>query len=100
MTQGGGRKLVSVGNYRFTGKRLGKGNFARVDEAVHTVLNVKVKSFVLFIPGNLIAIALETSKLENNRTIQAMKIQNQVVAKEFFVCCLKWGKEVIRAFEY
>lgn len=42
MTQGGGRKVVSVGNYRFTGKRLGKGNFARVDEAVHTVLNVKV----------------------------------------------------------
>lgn len=42
MTQGGGRKIVSVGNYRFTGKRLGKGNFAKVDEAVHTVLNIKV----------------------------------------------------------
>lgn len=48
MTQGGGRKVVSVGNYRFTGKRLGKGNFARVDEAVHTVLNVKVGVFHYF----------------------------------------------------
>lgn len=41
MTQGGGRKLVSVGNYRLTGKRLGKGNFARVEEAIHSVLNTK-----------------------------------------------------------
>lgn len=45
MTQGGGRKLVSVGNYRLTGKRLGKGNFARVEEAVHSVLNIKVSEF-------------------------------------------------------
>lgn len=37
-----GRKLVNVGNYRLTGKRLGKGNFARVEEAVHSVLNTKV----------------------------------------------------------
>lgn len=42
MTQGGGRKVVSVGNYRFTGRTLGKGNFARVEEAVHSVLNVHV----------------------------------------------------------
>ncbi|XP_057654176.1 serine/threonine-protein kinase MARK2-like [Diorhabda carinulata] len=36
------KKLVSVGNYIFTGNTLGKGNFARVEEAVHTILNVKV----------------------------------------------------------
>lgn len=36
------RKVLTVGNYRFTGKLLGKGTFARVEEAVHNVLNVKV----------------------------------------------------------
>lgn len=40
--QKGGRRIVNVGNYRFTGKRLGKGNFAIVEEAVHSVLNMKV----------------------------------------------------------
>ena len=35
-------KIVQVGNYKFTGRRLGKGNFAKVDEAVHTFLNMKV----------------------------------------------------------
>ncbi|KAL1505611.1 hypothetical protein ABEB36_005136 [Hypothenemus hampei] len=37
-----GKKLYVVGSYRFSGKLLGKGNFARVEEAVHTMLNVKV----------------------------------------------------------
>ncbi|XP_066259117.1 hormonally up-regulated neu tumor-associated kinase-like [Euwallacea similis] len=36
------KKLYVIGNYRFNGKLLGKGNFARVEEAVHTILNVKV----------------------------------------------------------
>lgn len=55
MTQGGGRKVVNVGNYRFTGKRLGKGNFARVDEALHTVLNVKVGDLTNFLCwGNIL----------------------------------------------
>lgn len=49
MTQGGGRKVVSVGNYMFTGKKLGKGNFARVDEAIHTMLNVKVGKKLLLV---------------------------------------------------
>nr|XP_022908238.1 serine/threonine-protein kinase MARK2-like isoform X2 [Onthophagus taurus] len=40
--QAEGRKVVNIGNYRLTGKRLGKGNFARVEEAVHSVLNTKV----------------------------------------------------------
>lgn len=35
-------KVVSVRDFRFTGKKLGRGNFARVEEAVHTTLNVKV----------------------------------------------------------
>lgn len=38
----GEKKLVRVGNYMMTGKVLGKGHFARVEEAVHGVLNVKV----------------------------------------------------------
>lgn len=37
-------KLVSIGNYKFTGRRLGKGNFAKVEEAVHSVLNVRVST--------------------------------------------------------
>lgn len=36
------RHLVSIGNYRLTGNTLGKGHFARVEEAIHTLLNVKV----------------------------------------------------------
>ncbi|XP_063905939.1 uncharacterized protein LOC135124645 isoform X2 [Zophobas morio] len=40
--QGVKRKVVSVGDFRFTGRLLGKGNFARVEEAVHNILNVKV----------------------------------------------------------
>lgn len=35
------RSLVRVGNYQML-KPLGKGNFARVEEAIHTVLGVKV----------------------------------------------------------
>lgn len=42
MTLPGSRKPVCVGSYRLTGRRLGKGNFARVEEALHTVLKVKV----------------------------------------------------------
>lgn len=36
------KKLTNVGSYRLTGKKLGKGNFAKVEEALHTILNVKV----------------------------------------------------------
>ncbi|XP_028132342.1 NUAK family SNF1-like kinase 2 [Diabrotica virgifera virgifera] len=36
------KRVISVSNYVFTGNVLGKGNFARVEEAVHTKLNVKV----------------------------------------------------------
>lgn len=36
------RKIISVGNYKFTGKILGKGNFARVEEAYHELLGLKV----------------------------------------------------------
>lgn len=36
------RKPTIVGNYKFTGKLLGKGNFARVQEAFHEVLGTKV----------------------------------------------------------
>lgn len=35
-------RIVQVGNYRFTGKILGKGTFATVEEAAHTGLKVKV----------------------------------------------------------
>lgn len=40
MTLPGSKK--KVGNYRFTGKVLGKGNFAKVEEAIHIILNTKV----------------------------------------------------------
>lgn len=33
---------VQVGNYKFTGKILGKGTFATVEEAIHIHLKVKV----------------------------------------------------------
>ncbi|XP_044735404.1 serine/threonine-protein kinase SIK1-like [Chrysoperla carnea] len=36
------KKLVSIGKYDLTGKLLGKGNFARVEEAVHRYLKTKV----------------------------------------------------------
>ncbi|XP_072395640.1 uncharacterized protein [Diabrotica undecimpunctata] len=36
------KRVISVSNYVFTGNVLGKGNFARVEEGVHTKLNVKV----------------------------------------------------------
>lgn len=42
MHSAGKKKVVSVGPFRFTGRILGKGNFARVEEAVHAVLNIKV----------------------------------------------------------
>lgn len=38
----GNSKICMIGNYRFTGKRLGKGNFAKVEEAIHLNLNMKV----------------------------------------------------------
>lgn len=36
------RRIDSIGNYKLTGTVLGKGHFARVEEAIHTLLNVKV----------------------------------------------------------
>jgi 5'-AMP-activated protein kinase, catalytic alpha subunit len=36
------KRLVQVGNYRLTGRLLGKGHFGKVMEAVHNVLNVRV----------------------------------------------------------
>lgn len=41
--QGVKRKVVTVSDFRFTGRLLGKGNFARVEEAVHNIINVKVR---------------------------------------------------------
>ncbi|XP_054286266.1 hormonally up-regulated neu tumor-associated kinase-like [Macrosteles quadrilineatus] len=40
-------KLVQVGNYKFTGKVLGKGSFAVVREAVHVPMNVYVSVKVM-----------------------------------------------------
>jgi Protein kinase domain len=36
------KRLVQVGNYRLTGRLLGKGHFGKVVEAIHTVLNERV----------------------------------------------------------
>ncbi|XP_055839474.1 uncharacterized protein LOC129907342 [Episyrphus balteatus] len=41
------KKLIKVGNYAMTGRFLGKGHFARVQEATHIHLNVKVAVKVL-----------------------------------------------------
>lgn len=38
-------QLRRIGNYRLTDNTLGKGHFARVEEAVHTMLGVKVSVF-------------------------------------------------------
>lgn len=38
------RKVKKVGNYVLTGCTLGKGHFARVEEAIHIILNVKVSA--------------------------------------------------------
>lgn len=37
--------MQRIGNYRLTDTLLGKGHFARVEEAVHTMLGVKVSAF-------------------------------------------------------
>lgn len=44
------KSLVRVGKYQILGP-LGKGNFARVEEAIHTVLGVKVSVIKLESPG-------------------------------------------------
>ncbi|XP_055920913.1 uncharacterized protein LOC129952383 [Eupeodes corollae] len=41
------KKLIKVGNYAMTGRVLGKGHFARVQEANHIHLNVKVAVKIL-----------------------------------------------------
>lgn len=35
--------IKKLGNYHLTGNKLGKGNFARVEEAVHDILQTKVR---------------------------------------------------------
>ena len=37
--------LHQIGNYKCTGVLLGKGNFARVEEAVHKILKIEVIFF-------------------------------------------------------
>lgn len=41
------KRIVRVGYYRMTGCCLGKGHFGRVEEAIHTGLNVKVRFLLL-----------------------------------------------------
>lgn len=50
MTRSRGQ-VYSVGNYLMTGKVLGKGHFARVEEATHRMIGKKVCSFLYFIHG-------------------------------------------------
>lgn len=35
-------RIDCIGQYKLTGTVLGKGHFARVEEAIHMLLNVKV----------------------------------------------------------
>lgn len=44
MTRNKGQ-VYSVGNYLMNGKVLGKGHFARVEEATHRIIGKKVSSF-------------------------------------------------------
>ncbi|XP_015837680.1 uncharacterized protein LOC661848 isoform X2 [Tribolium castaneum] len=53
--QGVKRKVVTVSDFRFTGRLLGKGNFARVEEAVHNVLNVKLADNVYYLVTELVS---------------------------------------------
>lgn len=46
MTRSKGQ-VYSVGNYLMTGKVLGKGHFARVEEATHRIIGKKVSIFFL-----------------------------------------------------
>lgn len=48
-------RIESIGNYKLTGSVLGKGHFARVEEAIHMLLNVKVLDLkYFFITGKLL----------------------------------------------
>lgn len=46
MTRNKGQ-VYSVGNYLMNGKVLGKGHFARVEEATHRIIGKKVSRFIL-----------------------------------------------------
>lgn len=53
MTRNKGQ-VYSVGNYLMTGKVLGKGHFARVEEATHRIIGKKVTLSKYFIPGTVL----------------------------------------------
>lgn len=44
-------QVYSVGNYLMTGKVLGKGHFARVEEATHRIIGKKVMAPLLNVTG-------------------------------------------------
>lgn len=39
-------QVYSVGNYLMTGRVLGKGHFARVEEATHRIIGAKVRKYL------------------------------------------------------
>lgn len=43
----GNIRIDSIGNYKLSGTVLGKGHFARVEEAIHMLLNIKVSDFLV-----------------------------------------------------
>ena len=43
---GSSKHVKCIGRYVLTGHTLGKGNFARVEAAVHTLTRAKVSSFI------------------------------------------------------
>lgn len=97
MTLPGNRKLLCVGSYRLTGRRLGKGNFAKVEEAVHTVLKTKVTcQFRAIYPGRInyginyataSNIATDTSSLAGLRAARA-----EIPERNRFTNWLKWNE--------
>ena len=50
MTRNKGQ-VYSVGNYLMTGKVLGKGHFARVEEATHRIIGKKVTNVCIYLPS-------------------------------------------------
>lgn len=84
MTLPGNKKLVCVGSYRLTGHRLGRGNFARVEEALHTVLKTKVSIVCLLCLFHLCLQSATIKRCTNHRTRQIENLSIRELVRNRF----------------